>query len=227
VFNADIPPGYRRCAQASNYRQFAEARAAQLGRSFEELTDPHRSETVSGAASCLLCKRLLRESQSGLCGFFCLGQLRTRSESPASPDRIKLPLDLHLQQRLSPEASAAVAAEHAEAERRRWRDRQATQLAAAAAADEDPMASSPAPGEAALAVSEFDAAGTAAMIEEIVREAVSGTAGNAIGETLSRLPVSPTLPISYGPAQLSHLAGVPSNSATAFVEPNLAFCLPP
>ena len=37
--------------QVSNYRQFAEARAAQLGRSFEELTDPHRSDIVSGAGA--------------------------------------------------------------------------------------------------------------------------------------------------------------------------------
>ena len=101
-------------------------------------------------------------------------------ESEALPARIKLPLDV--QQKLSSGSFAGVAADHAETERRRWRDRQATQLAAAAAADKDPVASSPAPGEAALAVSEFDAAGTAAMIEEIVREAVSGTAGNAIGE---------------------------------------------
>ena len=41
----------RGCAQVSNYRQFAEARAAQLGRSFEELTDPDRSATVSGGAA--------------------------------------------------------------------------------------------------------------------------------------------------------------------------------
>ena len=44
------------------------------------------------------------------------------------------------------------------------------------------MASSPAPGEASLAVSGFDAAGTAAMVEDVVREAVMGTAGNALGE---------------------------------------------
>ena len=73
----------------------------------------------------------------------------------------------------------SVAAEHAEQERRRWRDRQSAQLAAA---EEAPVASSPAPGEASLAVSGFDAAGTAAMVEDVVREAVMGTAGNAIGE---------------------------------------------
>ena len=51
-----------------------------------------------------------------------------------------------------------------------------------ASVDEAPLVSSPAAGEAALAVSGFDAAGTAAMVEDIVREAVMGTAGNAIGE---------------------------------------------
>ena len=42
--------------QVSNYQQFAEAQAAQLGRSFEELTDPQRSATVSGAALPLACE---------------------------------------------------------------------------------------------------------------------------------------------------------------------------
>ena len=42
--------------QVANYREFADARAAQLGRSFEELLDPSHSETITGAAHCTLQK---------------------------------------------------------------------------------------------------------------------------------------------------------------------------
>ena len=42
-----------RALQVANYREFAEARAAQLGRTFDDLLNPHRSTSVSGQA--LLC----------------------------------------------------------------------------------------------------------------------------------------------------------------------------
>ena len=55
----DLVPGH---LQVANYREFAEARAAQLGRTFDDLLNPQRRASVSGQA--LLCT--LRRADSEL-----------------------------------------------------------------------------------------------------------------------------------------------------------------
>lgn len=74
------------------------------------------------------------------------------------------------------------AAERGESDRRRWREQRSATETSSSVSEADAFPASTAISTAAAAVAVFDAKGTAAMVEEVVREAVLGTTGNALSE---------------------------------------------